>query len=137
MTFFVSSAAENSQCKFKSDYFSEFDLNPVAKTDGSVYATDGLTFRQLFEFNVCETIDGTEDKYARMTILETSEEVEFGGDPSSIEPYLEPYGTQIFGSRGDGHVHGVRLTYASDHACTVEENYSLTIAVECHDWYTG
>lgn len=72
-----------------------------------------------------------------MTNLNTKEEVYFSDEPSKIEPYLKTYGTQIFGSRGEGHVHGVRLTYGSDYACTTEENYSLTIAVECHDWFTG
>ena len=72
-----------------------------------------------------------------MIDLSTSDKVYFDDQPSKIEAYLEPYGTQIFGGRGEGIVHGVRLTYGSDYACTTDENYSLTIAVECHDYFTG
>ena len=55
----VKSTANNSSCKFKSNYFSEFDLNPVAKIDGSLYTTEELTFRRMFRFNLCEPDDGT------------------------------------------------------------------------------
>ena len=40
----VNGTANNSSCKFKSSYFVEFDLNPVAKIDGSLYSTEELTF---------------------------------------------------------------------------------------------
>ena len=44
-------------CKFKSDYFSEFDLNPLTKPDGSYYSNGNLDDNlRLIEFNICEPI---------------------------------------------------------------------------------
>ena len=46
----------NEECKFKSQYFAEFDLTPLTKTDGNLYTTEEMTFVKLFEFNFCEYI---------------------------------------------------------------------------------
>ena len=38
----------SSTCAFKSKYFSEFDLNPLTKNDGTLYTTDQVAFKRRF-----------------------------------------------------------------------------------------
>ena len=58
--------------------------------------------------------------------------MEFGGKPE-ITPYLDAYGPNITGSRGEGNVRGVKLVYESETECQAGDLYSLEIAVECDD----
>lgn len=44
-------------CKFKSQYFTEFDLTTLTKPKGeALYTTSELSFENLFTFNFCEYI---------------------------------------------------------------------------------
>lgn len=61
---------------------------------------------------------------------DTNFEVKFDGE-FSAEPYLEPYMAQLYGSRGEGTVRGVKLTHQSLTECANGAPYSLTLAVEC------
>ena len=111
--------ADQDRCKFKSEYFSEFDLNPASKIDGEAYNTDDVAKNRDFEFNFCEPLDGFTDKYAVMTIPSeiqngSDEKVYFGGEATTAA-YLDAYNeARLTGSRGEGNVRGVKLTYTSD-----------------------
>ena len=53
-----SSADEDGQtdfCKFKSDYFTEFDINPLTKLNGEIYSFTDIN--RKFEFNICEPLE--------------------------------------------------------------------------------
>jgi len=65
-------------------------------------------------------------------LLQTSETIRFKNE-ATIEPYTEAFSAQISGSRAEGSVRGVKLTYESDVECKEGINYSVTLAVECDD----
>ena len=63
------------ECKFKSDYFSDFDLTPLTRPteDGSLpYTTENIAFLRDFQFNFCEYLPDTES-FAIMTDPATGE----------------------------------------------------------------
>ena len=51
----VGEDGETDQCKFKSDYFTEFDINPLTKLNGEIYSFSDIN--RNFEFNICEPLE--------------------------------------------------------------------------------
>ena len=127
-------------CKFKTQYFAEFDLTWLTKPITSeLYTTNEVNSERDYMFNFCEFVPGrAEEKvYARMTNPDKPNEAEvvFGGEPLKIDPYLDAYYTKISGARTKGMVRGVRVTYGSNAPCSydITKNYKLTFAVECDE----
>ena len=126
---------EGDQCKFKADYFSEFDINPLTKCDTDDFYTSGEdpVFSNTFEFNVCADLPGAPvGIHVRSSNRETGEEILYGGEPT-IYPYLDAYSTKITGSRGEGNVRGVKFRYESETECSDEKPRTVQVAVECDD----
>ena len=120
-------------CKFKAEYFSEFDINPLTKPDAAdFYHYSPTIVLDSFDFNICADLPGAPaDVHVRQYDSSTEAEVLYGGKPE-IEPYLYAYSAKITGSRGEGNVRGVKFTYQSETQCSGAPK-KLQIAIECDD----
>ena len=59
---------ENDPCKFKSDYFSEFDLNQLTKPDDQFYSNVDTAYLKQIKFNLCADLPGAaEGVHAEIT----------------------------------------------------------------------
>ena len=128
--------ARQEWCHFKENYFAEFNLKNLTKTDGEFYTTENMTFIKQFEFNLCEYMPDTE-YYARMIDINSDKEtVIFKSEPKK-KAYLDAYGAHISGNRGQGEVRGVMLTYDSDTICdeSSQRKFQLSQVIECSSEY--